>query len=208
MVNVENPQMDDFTTDGSVLVWRKHGEILRIEPWGASSLRIRATMNADFAPVYSALLQPRKARPSIDIGQKSAAITNGRIQAHISSDGHIKFSHAERGAGVLTETPIKPMHTRPREFKSVGGDLYRCAARFAAHDDERFYGLGQHRHGRLNQKGCVIDLQQRNCEVTIPLLVSSRGYAVLWNMPGVGRVELGQTQTRWVAQAAEKKQRW
>ena len=61
-------------------------------------------------------------------------------------------------------------------------------------------GLGQHQHGRLDQKGCVIELQQRNTEVAIPFLVSSRGYGFLWNNPGVGRVELGMNATRWVAE--------
>ena len=60
-----------------------------------------------------------------------------------------------------------------------------------SYDDEHIYGLGQHQHGRLDQKGCVIELIQRNTEVSIPFLLSSRGYGFLWNNPAVGRVELG-----------------
>ena len=67
---------------------------------------------------------------------------------------------------------------------------------------ERFYGLGQHQHGFLDQKGCVIELFQRNTEVCIPFLFSSRGYGFLWNNPAVGQVELGMNQTRWTAEAA------
>ena len=48
----------------------------------------------------------------------------------------------------------------------------------------------------------MIDLFQRNGEVCIPLLISDRGYGVLWHNPGVGRVELATTGTRWVADAA------
>ena len=50
----------------------------------------------------------------------------------------------------------------------------------------------------------MIDLVQRNTEVSIPFLLSSRGYGLLWNMPGVGRVELGTNGTRWVAQATTR----
>ncbi|MCC7145754.1 MAG: hypothetical protein IT443_04855 [Phycisphaeraceae bacterium] len=199
---------DGFLLDGQALIWRSHGETLRVEPWGANALRVRATMNAEFASAYSALLDPAQSQAEVAIRADGATIRNGRIQAAVSLEGQIQWTNTRTGQMVLAEAPVKPMHARPRQFKAVGGDLFRGEARFVAHDDERMYGLGQHRHGRLNQKGCVIDLEQRNCEVTIPLLISSRGYALLWNLPGVGRVELGATQTRWVAQACRQMDYW
>jgi alpha-D-xyloside xylohydrolase len=38
--------------------------------------------------------------------------------------------------------------------------------------------------------------------------VSSRGYGFLWNNPAVGRVELGGTATRWVADSARQIDYW
>ncbi len=73
---------------------------------------------------------------------------------------------------------------------------------FKAQAGERFFGLGQHQHGLLDQKGCVIELHQRNTEVTIPFLVSNRKYGFLWNNPSIGRVELGRNATRWVAEGS------
>jgi alpha-D-xyloside xylohydrolase len=60
----------------------------------------------------------------------------------------------------------------------------------------------------LDQKGAVIDLAQRNGEVAIPFLLSSRGYGLLWNCPAVGRVELAATGTRWVADSARQIDYW
>jgi alpha-D-xyloside xylohydrolase len=68
--------------------------------------------------------------------------------------------------------------------------------------------LGQHQHGRLDQKGCVIELAQRNTEVSVPFLLSNRGYGLLWHNPAVGRVELGQSGTRWVAEATRQLDYW
>ena len=79
--------------------------------------------------------------------------------------------------------------------------MHQFEVPFEARDGERFYGLGQHQHGRLDQKGAVVELIQRNTEVSIPFLLSSRGYGFLWNHPGIGRVELGTTATRWVSEA-------
>ena len=80
--------------------------------------------------------------------------------------------------------------------------------RFQAYDGEHLYGLGQHQHGRLDQKGLVVDQLQVNTEVCIPFLFSSRGYGFLWNNPAVGRVELGEDKTRWVAEATPQLDYW
>ena len=79
---------------------------------------------------------------------------------------------------------------------------------FRSFPDERFYGLGQHQHGLLDQKGTVIEFVQRNTEVCVPFALSNRGYGFLWNMPGIGRVELGANGTKWVAEAARQIDYW
>jgi alpha-D-xyloside xylohydrolase len=68
---------------------------------------------------------------------------------------------------------------------------------FAAYDDELLFGMGQRTHGRLNVKGLGLDLVQRNGEVNIPFVLSSRGYGLLWNLPAIGRVDFGVNATRW-----------
>ena len=45
----------------------------------------------------------------------------------------------------------------------------------------------------------MLELVQRNGEVSIPFVLSSRGYGFLWNNPAVGRVEFADNGTRWVA---------
>ncbi|TFH05297.1 MAG: hypothetical protein E4H09_02225 [Spirochaetales bacterium] len=44
----------------------------------------------------------------------------------------------------------------------------------------------------------------RNTEVSIPFMLSSKGYGFLWNHPGLGRVALGRNDTRWTAEAAHQ----
>lgn len=199
-----------FFQDGARLIRRREAETIWIEPWGPSSLRVRVSVTADVREgLPGALLPQPPARPNIviDPEEKFASITHGAIGATISRDGHIRFTD-QTGAVLLEETPIKVVHPRPRSFRSLGGDLFRIEQRFAPQAGERFFGLGQHRHGRLDQKGCVIDLVQRNCEVAIPLAISNRRYGFLWNMPGAGKVELGHTLTRWIADGARQIDYW
>ena len=52
---------------------------------------------------------------------------------------------------------------------------------------ERLYGLGQHQQELLDIKGIDLELRQYNGEIFIPLLVSSRGYGILWDNTSLTR---------------------
>jgi len=202
--------MYGFRQHGNALLWSGNDEHVRIEAWGQDSLRVRATVSGAIRDsLVNVLLPPKETHVDITIDEREATIRNGTILARVSSTGLIRFFDAQRGVELLAEVP--PGHaTRipPRLFKATHGALFHVEARFHAYDDERFYGLGQHQHGLLDQKGCTIDLIQRNTEITIPFLVSSRGYGFLWHNPSVGRVELGQNGTRWVADATPQLDYW
>jgi len=202
--------MYGFRQHGNALLWSGNDEHVRIEAWGQDSLRVRATVSGAIRDrLVNVLLPPKETHVDITIDEREATIRNGTILARVSSTGLIRFFDAQRGVELLAEVP--PGHaTRipPRLFKATHGALFHVEARSHAYDDERFYGLGQHQHGLLDQKGCTIDLIQRNTEITIPFLVSSRGYGFLWHNPSVGRVELGQNGTRWVADATPQLDYW
>ncbi len=202
--------MYGFRQHGNALLWSGNDEHVRIEAWGQDSLRVRATVSGAIRDsLVNVLLPPKETHVDITIDEREATIRNGTLLARVSSTGLIRFFDAQRGVELLAEVP--PGHaTRvpPRLFKATHGALFHVEARFHAYDDERFYGLGQHQHGLLDQKGCTIDLIQRNTEITIPFLVSSRGYGFLWHNPSVGRVELGQNGTRWVADATQQLDYW
>ncbi len=209
--------MSGFRQQGNTLIWEQNHELVQIEPWGQDSLRVRATMGPyirDDLP--GALLSPAATSVQIEVAGENAVIRNGKLAAEVrlewdgmrSDSARIRFVHAVTNAELVAEAPSHFPKPPARGFKPVGGDLFHVEARFNAYDDERLYGLGQHQHGRLDQKGCVIDLFQTNTEVGIPFLLSSRGYGLLWHTPAIGRVELGQNQTRWVAEAAAQMDYW
>jgi alpha-D-xyloside xylohydrolase len=201
--------MIHFSQEAQRLVCRNDYETLVLEPWGKNGIRVRATRQADIRPDgISALLPTANGSAVISIRADRASLENGAILANVDARGGLRFMNANTGLELLSEKPIHPLSIPARQYKEVRGDLYQIDAAFQAYDDERIFGLGQHQHGRLDQKGCVIELIQRNTEVAIPFLLSSRGYGFLWNNPAVGRVELGQNATRWVAEAAPQIDYW
>jgi alpha-D-xyloside xylohydrolase len=200
--------MGNFSCEGSVLVWQENQHKVWLQPWGKDGLRIQANLAGRPLDLPQALLEAPAfdaADVHIEMGEQEATIQNGLIRATLSRDGRLQYANAVSGGILLEEPELSSYHMAPnRHFKYRNGRLFQIEAWFKPQDGERFFGLGQHQHGRLDQKGCVIELHQRNTEVTIPFLVSSRKYGFLWNNPSIGRVELGVNATRWVAEGAQQ----
>ena len=201
--------MAEFVKKTNSLFFSLDNEIIEIEPWGRNGLRVRCTQASEIKRDWiNALINPGDYQAELEIHSNGASIRNGEIKAIISSKGEISFINSNDNKELLKEKPVHFISIPARAYKDLKGDLFHIDCCFEANDDEHIYGLGQHQHGRLDQKGCVIELIQRNTEVSIPFYLSSRGYGFLWNNPAVGRVELGANATRWVAEAAPQIDYW
>ena len=201
--------MPRVTIDEFGFNWSHDRELVRIEAWTANSLRVRTTVNATVIDTPgSALVARTGPAPVIESHGGSARISNGHLTAEIGTDGILGFWD-QGGRPLLREYVPHFASPRQRRYIPAGGSLYRSEVMFASPGrDERIFGLGQHQHGLLDQKGAVIDFVQRNTEVSIPFALSSNGYGFLWNMPGVGRAEFGTNHTRWVANGAQQMDYW
>jgi alpha-D-xyloside xylohydrolase len=193
------------------LEWTGRQEVLRIEPWGPNSLRVRSKVGGPILEgLPGALLDPPdvSADATVEITDRAATIVNGGVTARVGITGRITFLSTEDGSELLAEQDAHFWWPGPRLRTAHGNGYARLEQRFTAYPDEKLYGLGQHQHGLYDQKGAVVELVQRNSEVTIPFLVSSRGYGFLWNNPAIGRVELALNGTRWVADSARQLDYW
>lgn len=213
--------MTVFRVEGGALIVSAAGQLLRIEPWGEDALRIRATpgppIRDDLPQGLLLLAQAAGPAPDISLQEERATLRHGRLAVVAELAGerdqpwhtaHLRFLDVATGDDLLSETPPGPSVPPAREFYPFEAQLYHLRARFCAYGGERLYGLGQHQHGRLDQKGLTVELRQRNMEVSIPFLLSSRGYGLLWNNPAVGRVDLNQDATVWVAEGTAQMDYW
>ena len=214
---------------GSGFEWSSGQETLRVQSWGPDGIRVRGRLGPILDGLPGALLDESAARADehgaphrerLEITAAAAApaaiarLVNGRITAELTMDGAdhgqavLRFTSTATGAELLAEQPIHWWWPGPRLYTPAGNGYQRLEQSFRAYDGERLFGLGQHGHGLLDQKGTVLDLAQRNGEVTIPVLLSSRGYGLLWNSPAIGRVELAANGTRWVSDSARQIDYW
>lgn len=220
-----------FTNDNGALVFYRNGECVRIEPWGKDSLRVRATMRNSFTGEARALTENVSERSSaVEIrpadkwigdgtneGLEYAVITNGRIRAEVNFVGIISFYRDERlilreyfrfYGGTLSKES-RCLKVTNREWKGIiGGDGYSLNLKFESNPDEKIFGMGQYQQNCMNLKGCVLELAQRNSQISVPFAVSSLGYGFLWNNPAVGRVTFGNNYTEWIARSTKEMDYW
>jgi alpha-D-xyloside xylohydrolase len=88
--------------------------------------------------------------------------------------------------------------------------FYQVGATFRSPDDEHYYGLGQNQEGYLDLRGHTVECWNNYLATggptwCVPLLVTNKGYGVLWDNPSQTTVEPGfNEQTRWSSQVGDR----
>jgi alpha-D-xyloside xylohydrolase len=114
-------------------------------------------------------------------------------------DAHGQILTREPARGGKTLMPVDVIKSIPRQendirtklgadgLRTIAGTLKEVVDRKAYHtklefewtNEEALYGLGSHEEGMLNLRGQHQYLYQQNMKVTIPVLISTRGYGIL-----------------------------
>jgi alpha-D-xyloside xylohydrolase len=110
---------------------------------------------------------------------KVATLITAKLEVTVHIErGNLTFRTAG-GESLLSEGNSIPRTYEPVELN--GDRTYRVTDRFSPTITEALYGLGQHQSGMFNYRGATVELGQNNTDVAIPLLISSKGYGLLWN---------------------------
>ena len=108
---------------------------------------------------------------------ETATLSTARLKIVVAKkDGAINFTD-EHGNSLLQEasrklTPVKVNREDTYQAQSLI-NLYGT--------HEALYGLGQHQAGVWNYRGESIDISQDNSNISVPLMLSSRGYGIYWS---------------------------
>ena len=143
-------------------------------------------------------------------------ITNGRVACVVNvagvlslyRDGELILREHFRSYDGTISRESHCMRMEGRTYHAhVGGD-FRIVQRFEANPYEKIFGMGQYQQANTNLKGCILDLEQRNSQVSVPFYVSSLGYGFLWNNPAVGRVTFGANIYEWITECSKGLDWW
>ena len=90
----------------------------------------------------------------------------------------------KRGKVVFTATKHMLKRFNSSTYSQNPG-FYEATLTFDSPKDEYLYGLGQFQDGYSNVRGLSRRLTQVNTQISIPMLISSKGYGILWNNYGL-----------------------
>lgn len=207
-----------FQMDNNSLIGKQKNETLVIEAYGNNALRVRSTQYPRLNDNSWAISNTSDCRNECDIiiEKDRARIRNGKIEAIVNSSGVITFYKEKerilreyyRSYGGTQSRESRCLKVVSREFRPIAGGDYSLTVRFESNDREQIYGMGQYQHAYTNQKGCILELVQRNSQVSVPFALSNLGYGFLWNNPSAGKVTFGNNYTEWYAGATEQMDYW
>lgn len=177
----ENPISIEHSTDGVVV--RSELETLHLTVCSPTMIHVVAGPGNPMAasPQQPWIVHPCQPQPfQFSQDEKFATLTTASLKVTIDRvKGRLHFMDAA-GANLLRERD-------QRQYTSEtihGEQVLRVAQLFSPEGDEGLYGLGQHQSGVFNYRGSVVQLEQENTEVAVPVLISSKGYGILWNTAG------------------------
>lgn len=153
---------------------------LALEVRGPNAIRVACARDRAFFTRDSLIVPPRTAPlPAwrASASREAVTLTTDALSARLDlATGAVSFLDAagqvilaER-AGGRTFTPVEIQGEQTAHARQV----------WEPRADEALYGLGQHQFGLMNIRGYDLDLYQRNTVVSVPFLVSSAGYGILW----------------------------
>lgn len=164
------------------------GGRVRLQAMSDRIVRVCITPEAEFSQDSSLIIvgdDRKKAKFKVVRNDTVAALVTRKMRAEVRlADGRVAFYNPD-GTRVLAEE-IGARSFTP--FEADGTRAYTTCYSFHSPADEALYGLGQHQADEFDYKGRSEELFQYNTKVSVPFLVSTAGYGLLWDSYSLGRV--------------------
>lgn len=111
-----------YEKNGALILERK-GETLCIYAQGKNALRVRSTMNPEFAQTDWALAGATAGKAEIEISESCARIKNGKISATVTRLGQINFSESKSASFKSITAVMNTIRRIRRLCASARGNL-------------------------------------------------------------------------------------
>jgi alpha-D-xyloside xylohydrolase len=171
--------------DANGVTFQTAAGAMRIEACGDRVIHVVASPTSEFpSPKVPIVTQTCRANNlQVKVGKKETRLSTAAITVSVNAaTGAVSF-FSKDGKAVLAE-PMEGGKTF--DVASVAEmKTWQVQQSFLSPSDEAQYGLGQHQEGIFNVRGVPIRLAQANTNISIPFLLSSKGYGILWNNPSL-----------------------
>ena len=153
-----------------------------VEVMGEKLIHVKAIQDLEFPKDSSLIVVPNLPKVPFKVESTDDSVfvmTNALIAGVDRKFGGVRFQNAVTGEVILQELDNGGRIFNPIES---GGEWKTSVVQgFYGQDDEGLYGLGQHQADEFNYKNKSEELFQYNTKVSVPFIVSSKGYGILWD---------------------------
>jgi len=173
--------VQSFHKDADGVTFALQPGTMKIQVCADKIFRVIGSPNATNPPVENFVVVQRWRRVPFTVTQTADAvvIATKELQARVAPDsGAITFLDA-RGDVLLAEPPDGGKSFTP--VNAGNEPAFQVQQTFLSPPDEFLYGLGQYQEGLWNWRGLPRELRQHNTTSVLPMLVSSKGYGLLWD---------------------------
>ena len=158
---------------------------LSVTPLADDAIRVQYIPNGIELPELENLIytekQDERACIYKQIGSRVTVSAHGDgLRAVVNArTGKITFKDAN-GKVILKEDVRSVQAGKTGDFNSLS-----VSQSFKTAPDEFLFGTGQFQDGYLNIRGLTRRLTQVNTQISIPMIISNKGYGILWNNYGL-----------------------
>ena len=170
--------------DGVVITLPKRGENgvkkIRIQVMNNKIFRVSATPEDEFSKAQSLIVLPQNNKVKFNVENKKSIVQISTLDASAFVDtvnGLVWFTDRQGN-------PILEEDQEGKSFKKIeidGTKGYSVRDVFKTDKKEALYGLGQHQADEFNYKGKNEELFQYNTKVSVPFIISTKNYGLLWD---------------------------
>ena len=165
----------------------KAAKAILISPIGDEIIKVSASATKDFSTEESLVALPGLKTVPFEVTEDDNSLTVSTSKAKVKiskTNGEVNFLDAD-GNTILQGREDGGTVLDPITVDGVNG--YSMQQVFQSSEDEALYGLGQHQADEMNYRGKNEELFQYNTKVSIPFIVSTKNYGLLWDNYSLSR---------------------
>ena len=164
----------------------RNRESLIVQPWSGKTPSWSWTDGSDQCTLATAAIQVAvrcvDGRIVFSDSSGNPLMAEAEKNGRTLTDVEVRLSSFDDATAIATERGVDGVTERAGEVKKyVDRTAYQARLALSLSENEAIYGLGSHEEGFFSYRGKKQYLYQQNMKVTIPVMVSTKGYGVLFD---------------------------
>ncbi len=157
---------------------------VRLQVISPEMVRVSVSPDGKFHDRKSLVVLPQQGCKDFTLSKEEGKVvlsTSALTVEVTKADGTLQFFKADGTPLALDgRSSFEPLEVE-------GKKAWSTTVSYASTEDEAFYGLGQHQAGEFNHKGLREELYQYNTKISVPMVVSNKGYGLLFDAYSLSR---------------------